>query len=322
MRSLVLSANYSDRWNCVHEIFKQDLFDGKDVVFFGPGYPLWEERKYSAVALMSRFDADILFVFNSKNSRDWITDIELVKTTINYQVDYYPDRTHDSWRDNYITYNRFNIVIFPDRSKVDQFLMRNKSKKLPITLYLPHGVNTALFKPNTSVVKDINVAAIMSINPIEYPRRNDIFKVLSKSDIPNLFLHKVIKTSDAIPLDKYINFIQSSRVTLQSCDRYKSAAIKCFEVMACGSVLFSDEALDYTSLGFIDGVNYIKYSNGNLKAIPKILRRVLSDGCLVIRGRENLPLEQIAANGVDLICRRHTNKHRADKLWTFLKGVL
>ena len=122
MRCLVCSSNYVARWNSVHEIFKQDLFENQDVVFFGPGYPLWEDnKKYSAVQLVQKFSADILFVFHSKYVRHWLTDVELVKTSVCYQVDYYPEREHEQWRNEYLLLNKFNLTIFPNRFMIDQF---------------------------------------------------------------------------------------------------------------------------------------------------------------------------------------------------------
>ena len=321
MRYLVLSPNYSDRWNKAHEIFKQDLFEGKDVVFFGPGYPLWEDKIHSAVQLMSKFNADILFVFHSKHTRAWLSDIELVKYSINYQVDYFPERAQDSWRNEYLRFNKFSLVIFPNRIMVDQFLASNKGGKGPMTLYLPFGVNTDIFKPISFGVRNIDLAAIMSMNRIEYPHREAVFEVLHKAHMPNIFLHQVKQSSAVIPLDKYISLLQNSKLTLHVCDRYRSTPLRCFEVLACGSVLFSDTPTDFAHLGFIDGVNYISYSSSNIRSLPKILNKILS-GEATTKGTSLLPLAQIAENGLKLIQQRHTNKHRADKLWTFLKGAL
>jgi hypothetical protein len=312
MRYLVLSPNYSERWNNVHEIFKKDLFEGKDAVFFGPGYPLWEDKTHSAVDLMKQFDADILFIFHSKWSRGWLTDIQLVKDSVNYQVDYYPEREREEWRDDYLIYNNFNVVAFPNRFMVDQFLARNKGRKLPITLYLPFGVNSDIFKPDFSLEKNIDVSGIMSFNKEEYPYREVIFDRLKKAFVPHAFFHRINETHEAFPLEIYINALQRSKISLHSCDRYRSTAMRCFEILACGAVLFSDVSTDFDILGFKEGVHYFGYEIGSIKAIPKLIDKLLA----------RKDLQQIAENGVKFIQEFHTTRHRAEKLWTFLKGTL
>ena len=314
MRFLVCSPNYSKKWNCVHEIFKQDLFIDQDAVFFGPGYPLWEDnKKYSALQLMQQFSADILFVFHSKYVRHWLTDIEFVKTSVCYQVDYYPERENEKWRNDYIIFNKFNLTVFPNRFMIDQFRKMNEGKNLPLTLYLPFGVNTELFKPDPSVDRHIDLAAIMSFNKAEYPNRQILFDSLRKSLIANSFLHKITHSAEAFSLDFYINTLQRAKIVVHSCDKYRSTALKCFEVLGCGALLLTDTATDFDYLGFKDGVNYISYDVDHLKSLPKQIERILRD-------KEKLQL--IANNGLDFVVKNHTNHHRALKLWSFIKGAL
>ena len=314
MRYLVCSPDYSARWNSVHEIFKQDLFESQDVVFFGPGYPLWEDNKtYSAVQLLQKFSADILFVFHSKYVRHWLTGIELVKTSVCYQVDYYPEREHEQWRNEYLLLNKFNLTIFPNRFMIDQFRAINYGRKLPLTLYLPFGVNTELFKLDPEVERRLDIAAIMSFNKVEYPNRKIIFDTLRKSLISNAFLHKITCSSEAFSLDFYIKALQQAKIALHSCDRYKSTALKCFEVLGCGALLLTDTATDFDYLGFRDGVNYINYDVDVIKKLPKQIAKILKD-------KDKLQL--IAENGNQFVNQNHTNQHRALKLWSFIKGAL
>jgi hypothetical protein len=313
MRYLVLSPNYSRRWNSVHEVFKQDLFDGKDVVFFGPGYPLWEDRTYSAVDLMHKFEADVLFIFHSKWTRTWLTDIHLVKNSINYQVDYYPTRDNEAWRNDYLIFNDFNIVIFPNRFMIDQFLAMNKGRKLPMTLYLPFGVNTDLFKPDSSVEKSIDISGIMSCNAKEYLHRENLYEIFRKAQTPNAFFHRINGTKDAFPLEMYISSLQKSKISLHSCDKYRSTAMRCFEILACGAVLLTDIPSDFNFLGFEDRNHYISYDVDRIKKLPNKIDRLLKD-----YGE----LSRISKSGTDFINKYHTNKHRADKLWSFVKGAL
>ena len=314
MRFLVCSPNYAARWNCVHEIFKQDLFEGQDVVFFGPGYPLWEDGKiYSALQLMQQFSADILFVFHSKYARHWLTDIEFVKTSVCYQVDYYPERLNEQWRNDYIIFNKFNLTIFPNRFMIDQFRKMNEGKNLPLTLYLPFGVNIELFKPDPAIERRIDLAAIMSFNTSEYPNRQILFDSLRKSLIPNSLLHKITHCSEAFSLDFYIHTLQQAKIAVHSCDRYKSTALKCFEVLGCGALLLADTATDVAYFGGKDGINYINYDVDHLRGLPKQIKRILQD-------KDKLQL--IANNGLDFVKKNHTNQHRALKLWSFIKGAL
>jgi hypothetical protein len=315
MRFLVCSPNYSKKWNCVHEVFKQDLFKEQDAVFFGPGYPLWEDnKKYSALQLMQQFSADILFVFHSKYVRHWLTDIEFVKTSVCYQVDYYPERLNEQWRNDYIIFNKFNLTVFPNRFMIDQFRKMNEGRKIPLTLYLPFGINPDLVASlENEIERDIDISCIMSINKNEYPNRQIIFDTLRKSRIPNAFLHKLTQSSEALPLEVYINTLQRTKIAVHSCDKYRSTALKCFEVLGCRALLLTDTATDFDYLGFKDGTNYISYDVGQLKSLPKQIERILLD-------KERLQL--IANNGLEFVVRNHTNKHRALKLWSFIKGAL
>lgn len=314
MRCLVVSPNYSSRWNSVHETFKQDLFEGQDVVFFGPGYSLWEDNKiYSALQLMQQFSADILFVFHSKYVRHWLKDIEFVKTSVCYQVDYYPEREHEQWRNDYLILNRFNLVAFPNRFMIDQFRRMNTGRELPLTLYLPFGINTDIFKADFTKKKSVDVSCIMSFNKIEYPNRQILFDVIRKSLFPNTLLHKITKSSEAFSLDFYIHTLQQSKIGIHSCDRYRSTALKCFEILGCGALLFTDAAIDFDYLGFKNGINYIEYDPDYIKKVPKQLTCILQD-----KDR----LQSIVKEGNQFVNQNHTNQHRALKLWSFIKGAL
>lgn len=314
MRCLVCSPNYTKKWNSVHEIYKQDLFEDQDVVFFGPGYPLWEDNKiYSALNLMKQFSADILFVFHSKYVRHWLTDIEFVKNSVCYQVDYYPEREHEQWRNDYLLLNKFNLTIFPNRFMIDQFRAMNSERELPFTLYLPFGINIEIFKPDLEVEKSMDIACIMSFNKKEYPNRQIIFDTIRKSLMSRSFLHKITHSSEAFHLDFYIHTLQQAKIGIHSCDRYRSTALKCFEILGCGALLFTDAATDFDHLGFRNGVNYIEYSVDQIRSIPKQLERILKD---------TDKLQLIANNGIDFVQQNHTNKHRALKLWSFIKGAL
>jgi hypothetical protein len=284
------------------------------VVFFGPGYPFWEDDKiYSALNLMKQFSADILFVFHSKYVRHWLTDVEFVKNSVCYQVDYYPEREHEQWRNDYLLLNKFNLTIFPNRFMIDQFRRINVDRKLPLTLYLPFGINTDLFSNGTGRERTIDVSCIMSFNKVEYPNRKRLFDTMRKALIPNAFLHKINQSLDALHLDVYIEALRQSKIAVHSCDKYKSTALKCFEILGCGAALFTDVATDFDYLGFRAGVNYIEYNVDHIKNIPKQIDRILQD---------EDKLQSIANSGHQFVNQNHTNKHRALKLWTFINGAL
>ena len=311
MRTLVLSENYSCRYNCVREIFLQDLFEGKDAIFFGPGYPGWEDGIYSAKELMHLYEADLLFVSSSKWVRHWITEIAPVSNSVIYMVDYYP-RDSEKWRNDFLIEHKFNAILFPQQHMVDRCLKMHSTMPVKV-FHLPHGVNTDLFKPDLSINKDINISAVMSINTVEYPNRDRILAAIERVKFPAAFLRGIRSWRDqSLGLEKYINLLQRSKLGMQSCDRYGSVAIKHFEIMASGAVLFTDHAHDFQKLGFQGGVHFIGYRNKKVWDIPRLIKEAL---------RDTDRLKEISTNGVEFINQRHTNRHRAEELWTFMEGL-
>lgn len=146
---------------------------------------------------------------------------------------------------------------YKDR-KVDLLLVRHltaldyhQDKSMPIQ-WFPCSVNTELFKPSPIIQRRNKICLISGYGLNYYSYRTTAGKMLKKEDLIDIYNKRFIGQD-------YINNLQSYICHLSGSSIRAITPAKMFEIMACGSVLFTDAGDEYGLKDLFPDNSYVTY---------------------------------------------------------------
>jgi len=198
---------------------------------------------------------------------------------------------------------KYNFNLF-HRYKFNLF-HRDLSKKIK-TFYLPHSVNTNLYK-NLNLKKEIDLLQTGATSSV-YTLRNFI-KNFNFKNINYKFTDRPSDTSiEKWPIGKdYIDLINKSTFTVACGSKYNYPVLKYFEIPACNSIIYGSYSDELRSLGFLKNVNFIEANTKNPEEHIKLL----------LKNKELI--NNLSLNGLKLINEKHSNLIRINQMYNIIR---
>ena len=198
---------------------------------------------------------------------------------------------------------------FPDekkwyeKRKIDLLLVRHlnnliysKESSVPL-VWFPCSVDINIFKPNLKIERVNKVCLIRGYGKVYYIYRHLMGDILKPT--------KLIKTyNDRLLGQDYINCLQSYVSHISGSSIKFITAAKMFEIMACGSVLLTDEGNEYGLKELFPNNSYCTYKRDGSDIISKAQKII----------NEPEYRKYITTNAAKCIANKHSHKIRAKEL--------
>lgn len=174
-----------------------------------------------------------------------------------------------------------------------------------MTQWLPFSVNPEIFKPNPNIQKTNRIAFTGNHNPTVYPFRNNAKEILKKHNLLHDYGNRAREALYIECLQNYVSHLCGSSI-------YHVTPAKIFEIMACGSVLFTNESKNYGLEQLFSEGSYVTYKE-NFSDLLQKANFILNDK----KARDS-----IAQVGRSEILKNHTDEVRVRHLKDILLGVI
>jgi hypothetical protein len=316
MKILNLSMNYKDRWNFAHELWRDALYAGHEVVTIGPGHELWgnglaDQRGVVVPAVLEILcsDANAIFVHHIQHLPLLIGMANITHIPkILFCIDYFP--RNYALKTQQIINGDFDMVVFPEMHEVEAFMENTRKIQCKtIPLHAPFGVDTDFFQ-DLGIDRDVDVMALFSMNTRDYPNRQIILNELKNMSGFSTYLQGVRKPEDRVIGEDYVRLINKSKIGVCSNDRWGSLSLRHLEYMACGTVVMTDYSPELYALGFRPDEHYFNYSP-RLGNLTWKIREILA----------NPPkMFDVVSAAQDLVRNYHSNRVRAASFWSLYKS--
>jgi len=190
--------------------------------------------------------------------------------------------------------------------QVDLLLVRHldnlkhaKNSSIPM-MWLPCSVNNTIFKPNLEIERINKICLISGYGLATYKYRTLAGKILSSTDLVDIYQKRFIGEDYITCLQQYMSHISGSS---GSCRNYITAA-KMFEIMASGSLLLTDKGDEYGLKELFPGSSYCTYKRDGSDIITK--------SELIIN--EPAYRKFVTNRAIECISKKHTHEIRANEL--------
>ena len=195
--------------------------------------------------------------------------------------------------------------------KIDAFILRHKSQfikcqkdySLKKCFWLPCSVDTEVFKPNTQYNRKELIFYLGTLNKKVYPYRYEAHKILQEKNLIN---------SGRIFEQAYIKNLQSYICHLSGSSYFHIDPSKNFEIMASGSVLFTNEDNKSGIKDLFPQNSYCTYKSLDSSDVEKKAHKILND----YGYRQSL-----IQNALKCIKEKHTHQIRARELINIIKQI-
>ena len=255
MRILLINPNHIKRYNWGNQLFKNAFSRHHDVVYYGPGFPNYNENlTIPKLLLKKKKEFDLIITYESKWSRIFkgMGDVDIPKAHI--VSDYIKPRKGFRGFAVWPTINKLlkeakHDIIFTRTMRDVKDLKKNLDFKN--VFFLPFSVETSLYK-DMNLNRDIDVMATFTTRPDVYPLRRKIQAMLSGMPI--------ITFTKKVANNRYINTLNKSKIFANSGGvNYVSLSMKFTEVLACGTLLITEEPEDMQAAGFKNGKHFVVF---------------------------------------------------------------
>jgi len=297
MKILLLSPNQIGRYNWGHQLFRNEIEKQADVLYYGPGYPNFNDKLTAPQILNEYGSFDLLLTYGLRYTLPFqkIGDVRIPKCHI--IIDLFPPHP-GGYKGG--MYTRFKPFI--EKNKYDLFLYRQRCQKdylkeigstVPAT-WLPFSVDIDVYKKSKNL-KIYDVMTSSSLRTDVYPNRVKVNKLVNK-----LGLKAVTKK---VVHQRYINCINQTKICIISTNVFNSPNMKFTEFTSCGTFVLSDKPADMKELGFKDGEHLILYKN--MKDLNRKINYYL---------KNNKEREKIAKQGMEFTRKNHNNSVRVKQM--------
>jgi len=290
MKILLLSPNQIERYNWGHQLFRNEIGRQHDVVYYGEGYPGYDER-VKATHLVNKYKPDILLTYCWKYAQyrgiGEVKDIPKVHISLDY-IDKYLKR-----QNRFFAGHKYDLI-FGFTTRAVNLLKENEvCKKIR---FLPFSVDTNIYK-KLDLPKTNDVLAAFGTWHGYYAHRREIQSILREMEI------EVI--TDWVIHEELIKATNESRITVTSNNRWWSLSMRYTETLACGGFFLADEPQDLERLGYVDGKHLIIYDG-----LDDFKDKVI----YYLKPENEKEREEIAKAGMDHVRTNHNNKVRVEEM--------
>lgn len=168
--------------------------------------------------------------------------------------------------------------------------------------WLPLSVDETIFCPNDDIQRHSKVSLVGSCFSNVYPHRSAAYPMLIDNSLLDFYEHKVVGSAYVLNLQSYVSHLCGSSV-------YDITPAKMFEIMASGSILFTNKSEDYGLQQLFPDNAYCTYKE-DYSDVINVAAKICSD----------LDLQSmISGEGINCIRERHTNRIRANELIEILQ---
>ena len=192
---------------------------------------------------------------------------------------------------------------YQDR-KVDLLLVRHLSaldyhqdKNMPIQ-WFPCSVNDQIFKPDPNKIRKDKICLISGYGINYYEYRNTAGKMLETERLADVYPKRFIG-------EDYINNLQSYICHLSGSSIRAITPAKMFEIMASGSVLFTDEGLEYGLKELFPDDSYVTYNKKTYYDVISKAKKIIEDKDF---------RKHLTQKALKCIKQKHTHEIRAQEL--------
>lgn len=229
-----------------------------------------------------------------KDNKTWLpydfVKIDVPKIVI--EEDYHYETNDDWYREN----------------KIDLILQRHYSQSLrkdrvPM-IWFPFSVDVEVFKPDKKVERKNKICFVGAIEDPVYKYRSGVVEILERAGLIDTFKrHEKIYGDYVKNLQEYISHTSCGSI-------YNTTPAKCFEIMASGSLLFTNKFTGIDELFPSD--LYCAYKN-DFSDVETVARRIINNPEFVKTTTEK---------ALQFICEHHTHKVRTKQLLNIIRSVL
>jgi len=302
MKILILNPNQINRYNWGHQLFKNAFARHHDVVYYGEGFPKYNENM-SVPRLLSKMkkkwkkDFDLIVTYESKWMRVFkgLADVDIPKAHI--VIDYHKPRkgfkgfSTCPTVDGLLKKNKPDIIFARSIRYVEDLKRNLDFEKI---FFLPFSVETDLYR-NMNLNRNIDAMATFTTRPFVYPLRKKIQTMLNKMPITT-FTKRVANNG-------YINILNRSKIFANSGEvGYVGLTMKFTEVLACGTLLITEEPNDMQAAGFKNGEHFVVF-----KGLDDLKRKI---NYYLKHEKER---KKIALEGMKFVHSHHNNDIRVEQ---------
>ena len=305
MRILLLNPNQIGRYNWGHQLFRNEIGKHVDVLYYGPGYPNFNEKMEAGDIVKEYGPFDLLLTYGLRYSIPFegIGQVKIPKCHI--VIDVFPPHPGGYKGGMYTKFKPF-----AEKNKYDLFLYRQRCQKEFLkdvglstpSEWLPFSVDTNIYK-KTTFKKLYDVLTSSSQRSDVYPNRpkvNRLVKQLKLKAVTKKVIHH-----------KYIDCINKTKICIISTNVFNSPNMKFTEFTSCGSFVLSDKPADMEELGFKDTEHLVLYKN--MKDLQKKIKYYLTNE------RER---ELIAKQGMKFTRKNHSHTVRVKQMLEYINRRL
>ena len=303
MRILLLSPNQINRYNWGHELFRQEIGKHHDVIYYGPGFPNFDD-KATAPELVAQYKPQILLTYGLRYTLPF-QDIGKVKSVkkAHIVVDLFPPHPAGykggmeiRYRP-FVTRNKYDIFFY--RQRVQEQHLKTINAMAPAH-WLPFSVDINKYR-KLALPKKYDVLTSATVRNDVYPNRKRVNKLVKK-----MALRAV---TGRVVHERYIRAINQSRIAIISTNVFNSPNMKFTEFTSCGTFVLSDKPADMKQLGFKDGEHLVLYKD--IKDLENKITYFL---------KHKNEREEIALNGMRFTRKKHNNTIRVNQFTRVIKN--
>ena len=246
MRILFIGPNYEHRYNRGHWLFQVELACQAEVVFWGPGWPGFEQTTGSIESVVLNARPDLILTWHAKKLGPWfegLGEVPLHYKRAHIIVDY--DDRAGRTRGHHALWDRDQYDLLIARTKYEYDLARaNRPERV---IYIPYSVDPAVFT-DPGLDRGWDVACIGADNPSAYPNRRAVMDYVKS--LPRTLTGFISGPSTSRPL-------QQSKIFVVALGDKKTIPQKWLEAAACGALLLTEAADDPENQGWISTHNCV-----------------------------------------------------------------
>jgi len=304
IKILLVSPNQIHRYNWGHQLFRNEISRHTDVIYYGEGYPRYNEKLTIPQVLRRYKDVNVVMTYGLRYSVQY-KNIDRVKVlTTHVVIDLFPPHPggYKGGMKKYKPFldrNKYDVIFY--RQLCQEQYLRDVDYDGP-SYWLPFSVDTSIYK-KLNFPKKYDVITSSTIRPDVYPNRHKVNNLVKK-----MRLKAVTKR---VVHEKYVRVINESKIGIISTNIFGTFVMKFTEFSSCGTFILTDKPSDMNEQGFKHGQHFVIYKDMN----------DLKDKIKYFLKNEK-EREEIAKNGMELTRKRHNNSVRVREMLKNLKREL
>jgi len=254
MKILLLSPNQIHRYNWGHQLFRNEIGNHHEVIYYGEGYPNYNKNLTAPQILDKYNNIDLLLTYGLRYTLPFkdIGKITKVKKA-HIIIDLFPPHPIGykggmyTKQKPFLYENDYDVLFY---RQLDQENYLKQIECFKPAYWLPFSVDTNIYRKK-NLPKIYDALTSSTLRDDVYPNRKKINKLVKKMGLKSV-TKKVIH-------EQYINAINQSKIGIISVNCFDTLNMKFTEFTSCGTFVLSDRPLGMEKMGFVDGKHFVLY---------------------------------------------------------------